>query len=133
MSLTGDWAALRQLIGTISDAGHAILPEATKAAKGAIQEQYLQDFAHGVDPWGKKWASPRDGGRPMFRTGQLAGAQARVSGGNTIRINPVKYWVFAQVGANNAPRRAVLPFSESRWDPPTMAVIHNIVLGYFQH
>lgn len=133
MSLTGEWAALRSLIGRLDAAGSDILPKATKAARAAVQEQYVSDFSRGVDPWGKKWPSARAGGAmPLVKSGALASAQFRIAGGNAIRVSPARYWVFHQVGANNMARRAVLPFSESRWDPPTMAVIHNVVIGYFR-
>lgn len=131
MSLEGDWAALRDVIQKLDSAGRKILPEATKAARGVVAAQYLSDFSHSVDPWGKRWSATQAGGRPLYKTGALAGATVRIQGGTTIRINPAKYWVFHQVGANNMARRAVLPFSASRWDPPTMAVIHNVVIRHF--
>jgi hypothetical protein len=127
MPLTGDFAALRKMIGDLESCGTRVLAEATKAAKDAALEQYQADFASQRDPWGSGWkTSPHS----MNLTGALANPRATSSGG-VVRLTPERYWVFHQIGAHGMAKRAVLPFSASTWDPPIQAKIGDVVIGHF--
>ncbi len=126
MALTGDFKGLDDLMRKV-DGADKLLGKVTRAAKAEAGDQYRGDFAGKHDPWGESWASSPHG---MVETGALAGAQVTSSPG-VLRIRPPRYWVFHQVGANNMAKRAVLPFSESKWDPPIEAKIDAEVLEHF--
>lgn len=131
MPLTGDFAELKALIGKLAEVDNRVVPEATKAAGAELTAQYQADFSGGRDPWGGVWKAPKTGGRPNFRTGRLANPQIIIKTA-AVQIKPEPYWVFPQIGANNAPKNAVLPFSASRWDAPVQERIENVVIGHFR-
>lgn len=130
MPLTGNDAELRRLISSLGDAGNRILPRATEAAGAEAENQYQAEFAGTRDPWGAPWSPPRTGGRPNFRTGALASPRVTTTR-DTVRIKLERYWIYPQMGANEAPQNAVLPFSPSNWDRPIQAVVEGVVIATF--
>ncbi len=127
MALTGDWAKLSEAISQCRSAGMKIMPAATEALKRSAQAQYRADFSAQKDPWGSPWAPSPNG---LDRTGALKSAQA-TSGRGTVRIKPVRYWVFLQIGANGMKPRGILPFSPSKWDPPMRQSVGLVVGAHF--
>lgn len=126
--LVGDFARLRRLTSELSTIDRGAMAAATNAAKEGATEAYKGDFAAQRDPWGEAWEPTKLGKTPVLNSsGLLASSQATGSGG-VIRIKPVRYWVFHQVGANGMRRRAILPFSPSRWDTPIQAFIERAVI-----
>lgn len=131
MPFRGDFAELQRLVKTVASTSGRVIPAATRAAGGEVTVQYLSDFSGSHDPWGGRWATPQAGGKPLFKSGALAGARVAVSR-DAVKILPPPYWVFHQVGANNMARRGVLPFGPSDWDPPTFDAIHVVVMSHFR-
>ena len=125
MSLDGDFAALRRLITELSTISRGTMAEATTAARQGVDQQYASDFSGRRDPWGEPW-EPTATGKPAT-LGPLSGARATGANG-MVKIRPLRWWVFHQIGANNMKRRAVLPFSPSLWDRPIQALIERGVL-----
>ncbi len=127
MPLTGDFAALAQMIADLEETGARALPVATDAAKEEAQDQYEGNFKGQRDPWGNAWAPTATGKTPvLFQTGALSNALVSASTG-TVRIKPPKYWAYHQIGANGMAQRGLLPFSASNWDPPLVAAIEAAI------
>lgn len=128
--MTGDFAGLRALVQRLANP-RPVIKDATRVAGAEVTEQYQGDFAGSHDPWGNRWSPPREGGgRPLYQTGQLANPQI-VAANGVIKVRPVKYWVFHQVGANNMAPRGILPFSASLWDPPIERALDDVVVSFF--
>lgn len=101
------------------------MPAATKAAKAELFVQYQADFAGSRDPYGNRWTYR------LYDTGALANPQITISGAS-IKIRPVKYWVFHQIGSHGLHPNKVLPFGPSNWDYPTQAKIADVVIAHFK-
>ncbi len=127
MGLSGDFGKLRKAIAETRSVSKAV-DEAERKARDEVENQYVADFAEQRDPWGTAWPATKAGKSPVLV--DLASAVVSLSAGK-IRIVPEKWWIFHQIGANNMEKRAVLPFSASKWDPPIQAKINDIVVAHF--
>lgn len=125
MGLSGDFAALRRLVSDVAEVSRGTIAEATAAARDGVDQQYAADFSGRRDPWGDPW-EPTATGKPAS-LGPLVGARASGASG-VVRIRPLRWWVYHQIGANGMKRRGVLPFSQSLWDRPIQALIERGVL-----
>lgn len=130
MALTGDDGKLQALISGLENAGRRVMPAAIEAAEEGVSEQYQGDFKGQHDPWGERWKPTRAGKSPaLIGPTRSLSNPIITSRGSTVRVKPVSYWVFHQVGANNMERRATLPFGPSHWDDPIEDRIEDAVIG----
>ena len=130
MALTGDFAALRELGNRLS---RFEFDPFAKAIGEESEKQYVADFSAQRDPWGDAWTN-KSGKTPVNDlTGALANPVLGVTG-KTIKLKLESYWVFQQVGANNASQRAVVPFGSmdaTVWAAPMKAAADEQVARAF--
>ncbi len=60
--------------------------EANKELAGVYQGYVDEQFAKGRSPYGERWDAPLDGGRPGWRSGDLARSTKVKAAGATIRM-----------------------------------------------
>lgn len=132
MPLDGDWVPLRRAIGELQDV-RSLKSTITKVAGAAAGEQYTEDFSAQRDPWGKHWPATAKGKSPVLIGPDLELANPTVTAAAlTVRIKPVSYWVFHQMGAHGMAERMVLPFQDgSLWDRPIQAEIEAEIISHF--
>lgn len=130
MSLTGDFPKLRTL-GAQLGSSPKILREGTRGLGDAAMDEYQAGFSSKSDPWGSGWEATPSNGDVNYRTGALANPTITAIGGR-VRMRLEKYWVFRQIGAQDSPQHAVVPFAEgSRWDAPFERVLNDQVEKHF--
>lgn len=132
MPLKGDWDGLRRTIGELGSV-RGLQGPITEAAEAGVEGQYTADFADQRDPWGKGWAPTQTGKTPVLVGPTLALANPTVTSSRlTVRVKPVSYWVFHQMGANGMAERSVLPFQDgSLWDRPIQSAIEDTIIEHF--
>ena len=132
MPLDGDWVQLRRTIDELQGT-RGLERKITKVAGAAAGEQYTEDFAAQRDPWGKPWPATAKGKRPVLVGPDLELSNPRVTAASlSVRIRPVSYWVYHQMGAHGMAERQVLPFQDgSLWDRPIQAEIEAEIVGHF--
>lgn len=132
MPLEGDWVELRRTIDELGSV-RGLTRTITKVAGEAAGEQYTEDFSAQRDPWGKHWPATAKGKTPVLIGPDLELANPKVTAASlTVRIRPVSYWVYHQMGAHGMATREVLPFQDgSLWDRPIQAEIEAEIISHF--
>lgn len=84
ISLRGNWdAGLARLEQRMQGFAHGdVQRDVLEAAADGILEAQRHEIETGIDPDGRRYATPKDGGTPMRRSGRLLrSAKTEVSGG----------------------------------------------------
>lgn len=130
-SMPGDWGELEREMNKLVAAEKRVVSDATRAMRDGVATEYTGEFAAGRDPFGAPWKPTQKGGSPLIGpTLALSNPQISVSG-DTVRLKPVRYWVFHQAGWGKAPERQILPYGPSKWDAPIQAGISRAVERLF--
>lgn len=127
MPFTGPFAALRELVKGLEDAGGKVEDAAEEAKKGVFEE-YQRGFAGERDPYGESWKPGKQGLVPvMFRDGALANPRVTMSK-SVVRLKPERYgWIQQAWG------REILPYRDgSLWEAPIQERIENLIVGYLE-
>lgn len=131
-SMPGDWAELEREMSKLVAAEKRAVGDATRAMRDGVEVEYSAEFAAGRDPFGAPWKPTKKGGSPLIGP-TLALANPQVShSGDTVRVKPVRYWVFHQAGwGASQSERQILPYGPSKWDAPIQAGISRAVERLF--
>lgn len=79
--------SLRSLRKKIQSASQTLAPTLLEAVAGAVEETIKREFDSGVDPDGVPWPAPKNGGKPLVRTGRLRDSfRMRRSSRNAFRL-----------------------------------------------
>lgn len=105
---------LAQLARLVKRAPEIIRREAAKEVKKAVRQLIREEFKERSDPYGHPWKPPKDGGRPMQRTGNLKNGflvdTAPTSEGISIQVgNEMPYIKWLQEGTAQMEARKTVP------------------------
>lgn len=126
VELRGDFPGLSKLTARLGKFQFSKIPP---AIGGEVKSQYEADWPAQRDPWGESWNNASGKTPVNFLTGDLANPGLTV-GGNSIKLNLAKHWVFRQVGANGAIPAAVVPFGDierTAWAVALVAEVKKII------
>jgi hypothetical protein len=130
-NLTGDFAALAKLAKTLDKLGDKTMP--AMSLKGAVVLNRLveEQFALGVDPWGRSWADLKESttkkGRtppPLTASGKMRSKAQAIPGVKGITEKIPSPAGFHQTGTKKMESRPLVPHGNvlpPRWSEPLEA------------
>jgi phage gpG-like protein len=127
MSVSGDFTTIAQIEGRLLRLASRWSDRVNRAIEPRIMGLVADGFSQSRSPDGKTWAPTRSGGKPLIKTGALAGSISVTAGAGGIQVRAASpYAAFHQHGTRWITARPFLP--EGKLPPLWAGLIRDDIL-----